>query len=184
MYDHLIWKEESRKIVYKCPVFEVGECISRSPKNKPKTFAVLEARDFAIVIPALETEKGREFVMVRQWRHGTGELSLEFPGGIIEKSEDNMQAALRELKEETGYSAGRIIKLGEFGPNPAIMSNAVHFFLAEDLINTGSQELDEDEYVKVETIPWKEVFSGMGKAPYIHALMGTAMVLYLKHIGL
>ena len=61
------------------------------------------------------------------------------------------------------------------------MSNTVHFFLAEDLNRTGPQELDEDEYVNVEIVPWERVLNGMGKAPYIHALMGTAMALYLQH---
>ena len=118
--------------------------------------------------------------MVRQWRHGARELSLEFPGGVFENGENAAAAAARELKEETGYSAGFIEKLGEFNPNPAIMSNLVHFFLARDLQPPEKQDLDDDEYVEVETLPWKEVLGGIGKAPYIHALMGTAMALYLK----
>ena len=182
MNNSLIWQEESRKTVYSCPVFSIGERISRSPADILKTYTVIDTLDWAIVIPVLETKGGREFVMVRQWRHGAGELSLEFPGGVFEKNEESAQAALRELREETGYTAGKMTKLGEFNPNPAIMSNQVHFFLAEDLISTGAQELDEDEYVNVETVAWEDVVKGMGKRPYIHALMGTALALYLPTI--
>ena len=183
MNDNLIWDEESRKTVFTCPVFSVSERLCRPPDAGQtailKPYTVLDTRDWAIVIPVLETEQGRKFVMVRQWRHGARELSLEFPGGVFEKGENPEIAGARELREETGYTAGKIETLGVFSPNPAIMSNRVHFLLALDLNPPLEQELDEDEYVEVETVPWKEVFHGLGKPPYIHALMGTAMALYL-----
>jgi len=180
MKDRLTWQEEDRKTVFTCPVFRVEERLCRSPNDDLKTFTILDASDWAIVIPVLETEQGRKFVMVRQWRHGARELSLEFPGGVFEKGENAESAAARELKEETGYSAGRIQKLGEFSPNPAIMSNRVHFFLATDLSSLVGQQLDEDEYVEVEIHAVEEVLNGIGKPPHTHALMGTAMALYLQ----
>jgi 8-oxo-dGTP pyrophosphatase MutT (NUDIX family) len=180
MKDHLTWREESQKTVFTSSVFNVEERVCRSPDEDKKTFTVLNASDWAIVIPVLETEQGGKFVMVWQWRHGARELSLEFPGGVFEKGENAETAARRELKEETGYSAGKIQKLGEFSPNPAIMSNRVHFFLATDLSAPVDQQLDEDEYVEVEIHAVEEVLNGMGKPPYIHALMGTAMALYLQ----
>ena len=186
MENSLNWQEESCKIVYNCRIFSITERSCRSPSLSPKqelkTFTVLDTADWAIVIPVLETQKGREFIMVRQWRHGAQDLSLEFPGGVFDKGEDSVQAAIRELKEETGYTAGKMIKLGDFNPNPAIMSNHVHFFLAQDLVKTGPQDLDDDEYVTVETVPWKNAVNGMGKPPFIHALMATALMLYLREV--
>ena len=179
MKDNLAWNEESRRTVFSCPIFTVGERFCRSPDNNLRTYTVLDTSDWAIVIPIVETERGREFVMVRQWRHGAREMSLEFPGGVFEKGESAEAAAARELREETGCVAGKIEKLGTFSPNPAIMSNRVHFFLALDLKPPLEQELDDDEYVEVENVPWEEVLRGLGKPPYIHALMGTAMALYL-----
>ena len=184
MKEHLVWKEEGRKVVFSCPIFSVEERYSRSPKNILKTYSVLDTSDWAIVIPVLETGRGKEFVMVRQWRHGALELSLEFPGGVLEKGENPEEAAKRELLEETGYRAGTLKKLGEFNPNPAIMSNHVHFFLAGDLAAPAGQSLDEDEFVEVETVPCDEVLKGMGKPPYIHAIMGTALALYLANPNL
>ena len=178
--DHLTWKEESRNTVFSCPIFSVGELVCRSPDNTLKTFTVLDSSDWAIVIPVVETEQGTRFVMVKQWRHGACELSLEFPGGVFRPLEDPALAAARELQEETGYRPNKIQKIGEFSPNPAIMSNRVHFFLAEDLENTGKTEPDEDEYLETVLVDADEVMKNMGRPPYIHALMGTALSLYLQ----
>lgn len=180
-YDHLVWEEKERKSVFKCRVFSITESLCRSPdKEADGVFTVIDAPDWAIVVPVLETESGSYFVMVRQWRHGARELSLEFPGGVFEAEEDSASAALRELEEETAYTAKKITKLGEMSPNPAIMDNHVHFFLAEGLSPLASQNLDADEYVDAELIPVDEVIRDMGKKPYIHALMGTALALYLN----
>ena len=185
---YLIWKEESRKEVFSCRVFSICESTCISPHHESRTFTVLDAADWAIVVPVLKTpsgspagtSEGRQFVMVRQWRHGSQSLSLEFPGGVLEPGEAPEAAAARELLEETGYKPGSLRKIGEFSPNPAIMANTVHFFLAEDLVNTGRQELDADEFVGVELVDAETVIKGMGKPPYIHALMGSALALYLE----
>ncbi|MCL2440118.1 MAG: NUDIX hydrolase [Treponema sp.] len=183
---HLAWTETGRKKAYECKIFSISDSYCKSPKQslenqpdeKPHTFTVIDTKDWAIVIPVIETPKGKQFLMVWQWRHGSQCLSLEFPGGVFEPGENPEEAAARELYEETGYKPNKIKKLGAFSPNPAMMSNTVHFFLAEDLIDTGKQKLDEDEYVEIELIDADEVIKGMGKPPYIHSLMGTALSLY------
>jgi len=178
--NRLAWKEEGKKKVFDCRIFSVCESYSRSPENELRTFTVIDAMDWVIVLPVLETLQGKKFVMVRQWRHGAQSLSLEFPGGVFEPGEDPEVAAAREMLEETGYKPGTMRKIGEFNPNPAIMSNRTHFFLAEDLIDTGNKELDIDEYVETELVSVDAVSQGMGQPPYIHALMGSAMALYLQ----
>lgn len=182
--ESLIWKEESCAKVFECRVFSIRESCCRSPQKELRKYTVIDAADWAIIIPVLETAQGRQFVMVWQWRHGAQELSLEFPGGVFEPGENPAVAAARELREETGYTPGKIRKIGECSPNPAIMSNRVHFFLAEDLTNSGKQELDEDEFIEVELVKGSEVFAGMGQPPYTHALMGSALTLYLQQTAL
>jgi len=184
----LIWSEEGRKQVFDCKVFSIWESYCKAPQsrqndNETQVFTVIDARDWVIVVPVINSPNGKQFVMVWQWRHGSQSMSLEFPGGVMEPGENPGEAALRELQEETGYIPERIEKIGEACPNPAIMSNKVHFFLAENLKGGGKQNLDEDEYVEVALHNTEEVIQGMGKKPYIHALMGTALSLYCQRIS-
>ena len=181
----LAWSEEGRKQVADCRIFTVWESYCKPPKyqredEKPHTFSVIDARDWVIVVPVIETPNGKQFVMVWQWRHGSQCMSLEFPGGVSDPGERPEQAAARELFEETGYKPGKITKLGDFNPNAAIMTNKIHVFLAEDLQGGGKQSLDEDEYVEAALVDTKEVIQGMGSEPYVHALIGAALCLYQK----
>jgi len=182
--DKLTWTEKERKKVFECKIFSVLESWCEAPdsaeRKDAQVFSVIDTKDWVLVVPVLETESGKQFVMVWQWRHGSKCLSLEFPGGVMESGEEPEEAGKRELYEETGYKPARMKKLGEFSPNPAIMSNKVHIYLAEDLTNSGKQKLDEDEFVEIEIVDEKKVINGMGKEPFVHALMGTALSLYLK----
>jgi len=189
---YLKWTETGRKKICDCRIFSVFEsyCMPPSKNEEPssskkpsasektKTFSVIETKDWALVVPVIDTPEGKKFVMVWQWRHGSQCLSLEFPGGVFEAGEKPEEAAARELYEETGYKPQKIKKIGEFSPNPAIMANRIHFFLAEDLQGSGKQKLDEDEYVEVELVDIDRAINGMGREPFIHALMGTAAAMY------
>ena len=179
----LVWKEEKKKNVFTSNVFSVSERHCTGPENKSRIFTVLDASDWVIIVPVLKTNQKEKFVMVNQWRHGSKCLSLEFPGGVCEPGEDPKEAAARELLEETAYKPGKMIKLGELSPNPAIMSNKVNIYLAEDLFNTGKQNLDADEFVDVELVDKETVLKNIGKPPFFHALMVSALALYLHHSG-
>ncbi|MDR2211428.1 MAG: NUDIX hydrolase [Spirochaetaceae bacterium] len=177
---HLVWTEIGRKEVYRSRVLSVRDTICRSPEGKDSTFTVIDSPDWVIVVPLLKTKDGPRFLMVRQWRHGSRELSLEFPGGVLERGETGEAGAARELAEETAHRAEGLIKLGTMSPNPAIMSNHVHFYYAENLSPLESQSLDEDEFVDTEPLPPGEVIHGMGRPPYVHALSAAALALYLS----
>ena len=104
------------------------------------------------VIPV--TENG-EAVFVNQFRYALGKVTLEVPAGKLEKGEDPAEAALRELSEETGYSAGNIIPIGELYTTPALIDEVIYMYLATDL-REGEQHLDNGEFVNALKIPLAE----------------------------
>ena len=176
--EKLKWTEGEKKTLLTTCVFEVTSRHNTSVTGVEGDYIIMNARDWAIVIP----KKEDKFLMVKQWRHGESKLSIEFPGGVIDAGEAPDHAARRELEEETGFKAGKLTKLGTVNPNPALFSNHVHVYLAEELISTGKQHLDEDEFVNYFEMPINEVIEGMGTDQFPHALMGTALAMYLKKV--
>lgn len=175
--DRLKWEIIGTKKLLHTPVFDVTEQAEVSATGIRGDYIAMDAPDWVQVIAEYE---GR-FLLVRQWRHAAQCLSLEFPGGVVDRGEDPATAARRELLEETGFKAGRLIHLGTVSPNPALFSNRYHVYLADDLVPTGTQQLDDDELLNFLSKPVDEVISGYGKGEYAHALMGTALMFYMQH---
>lgn len=109
----------------------------------------------AVCVIAL-TENHR-VLMERQWRSGYGGVTLEIPAGKLDfDGEDPLSAAQRELREETGAVAQRWIDLGEYYGSPAILSEKIHMYMAEEL-SFGDTDYDDDEIMQVEQIPLSDL---------------------------
>lgn len=173
---NLKWQPLGKKILQKTSIGSLCEIESLSPEKEKSNYIVLDTPDWVIVIPEIDDC----FLMVEQWRHGANQLCKEFPGGVIDEGETPEQGALRELLEETGYKPKKLTKLGSMSPNPAIMSNHVHFFLAQDLVKEGKQELDADEYVSFFKETKENVINNMGDTLCQHGLMASALMFYLR----
>lgn len=106
------------------------------------------------VCVAALTDKN-EILMVRQFRCPYGEVLLELPAGKLEKGEDPFESGKRELCEETGALADVYGDLGKFYPTPGYCGEVISMYYATNL-TFGEQNLDEDEFLKVEKIPLKK----------------------------
>ena len=110
----------------------------------------------AVAIVALTDDD--QIVMERQYRYACGRPVLEIPAGKIDKGEtDPVAAAVRELKEETGYTADEIIHLGDCNPSCAYSEEVIHIYLMRGLTK-GEQQLDDDEALELIEMPFEEVY--------------------------
>jgi 8-oxo-dGTP pyrophosphatase MutT (NUDIX family) len=127
----------------------------RNPRNaKTMKAVILEAPDWVNII-AITPEK--KVVIVRQFRFGVAKTTVEIPAGIIDEGETSEQAAIRELREETGYSARSWKYLGWFEGNVAFLNNVCHFWLALDAVKTHSLHLDWGEEISSTEMSLKEI---------------------------
>lgn len=117
-------------------------------------YYVRESRGF-VVIFAL-AEDGR-VVLVRQYKHGIAQVLLELPAGAIDPGEQPLQTAMRELEEETGYTAPSLELVRSFVVDPTNSDTIAHLFLARDARKTAEQNLDVTENIEVQLVSLEEL---------------------------
>jgi 8-oxo-dGTP pyrophosphatase MutT (NUDIX family) len=163
------WRRRSSEIVADCRVFKVRRDLSLSPDGSSEhDFFVLEAGDWINVIPLTDDD---EVVMIEQYRHGSEDVTLEIPGGMVDEGETPREAAARELLEETGYSSDEIVALGRVRPNPAIHNNWLHTFLARRAAFVRPPQFDTTEHCAVRRVPVARVPALIADGTITHALV-------------
>ena len=140
-------------------------------------YYVLEYSDWVNVIAI--TKEGL-FVMEKQYRHGLGTDNIEIPCGAMENGEEPLEAAKRELLEETGYGNGKWSRLMTLAVNPSSMNNRTHCFLAVDVEKISEQSLDATEELTVHLMSESEVKALLDSGEIQHALMAAPLYRYFS----
>jgi 8-oxo-dGDP phosphatase len=145
-------------------------------------YYVLDYPDWVNVVAL---DKDDYVVLVRQYRHALGCVSLELPCGGMEPTDENpITAGARELLEETGYGkAERMTLIASLSPNTASHSNLSHTVLAENVVEIQPPQYDDIEVLEVERVPYREALQLAFNGAMMQALHVSALVLGLRAAG-
>ncbi|MBR2411485.1 MAG: NUDIX hydrolase [Clostridia bacterium] len=179
--DGLFEKQLNSTNVYKGRLLDVYSDEIVLPNGHKSKREYIKHVGAACVVPV--DDEGN-VIIEKQFRYPFSKVLTEIPAGKLDsKAEPHLDAALRELKEETGYSAEKMIYLGEFYPTCAYSDEIIHMYLATGL-KKGEQKLDDDEFVGVEKMPLEELVAEIMKGNIPDGKTQTAILkayYYLKN---
>ncbi len=151
-------------------------------KNQETDFFFLDTGDWATI---LAVTKDNKVIMTRQYKQGADGFVNELPAGIVEKSDKNpAQAIKRELLEETGYEAGKVIPLGFVWANSRSSRSRAHCFLAKDCEKIKEPKLDEDEQLETYEIGLNDFIVKILNTEILNWDAYIITIRALKHLGL
>lgn len=171
------WRPLETREAMRCRVFSVRAALQREDPvpgepQKEGEFYVIDAPDWVNVVALTDRD---ELLLIEQWRHGVDHTTLEIPGGMVDPGETPLEAARRELLEETGYRATSWAPLGCVEPNPAIQSNRCHTFVALGCARVGTPRFDGNERIHLHPTPYTEVPPMLAGGRITHALVVAAL---------
>ncbi|MHC5012710.1 MAG: NUDIX hydrolase [Planctomycetota bacterium] len=144
----------------------------REGDDREGEFWFIDAPDWVNVVALTDDD---ELVLIRQWRHAREAITLEIPGGTVDAGESPEEAARRELLEETGYEARQWARLGVIEPNPAILTNRCHTWLALGATKVAEPDFEGNEHCVTELRPWADAMKLVKEGAITHALVVVAL---------
>ena len=140
------------EVLMKGRAFAIRRDHLKTPDGRETKLEIIEHGGSVVIIPV--NENGN-VLLVRQYRHATGQDLLELPAGTLDEDEDPEVCAAREIREETGMAAGTLKMLGEFYLAPGYSDEFMTVYLATEL-SVSPLEADEDEFLSIESVPIAE----------------------------
>lgn len=177
----LRWQVTRRKLAATYPIFTIHDQHAIHPETgEERPFVIVDCPSWVNVIALTPSD---EVVLVSQYRHGSDNVELEIPGGMVDPGEDPLHAGQRELAEETGYEAKEWLQLGVVKPNPAFQTNLCWTYLALDAQRTQDPTPDGGEVIEVTTQPLSLIPTYIKERTIDHSLVVAAFTHLLLHTG-
>ncbi len=134
----------------------------------------------SVVVVALPDDD--HVLMIKQYRHPVAGISIELPGGFVEEGEEPLQAAKREMLEETGYTFSDYHYLGRIAANPGVLNNFTYMYVARNVKGTQKQQLEQSEEITIEIFEIRELLELLHSNSIIQSLHATACFYALLHL--
>ncbi|MFC6837723.1 NUDIX hydrolase [Halomarina ordinaria] len=179
--DDLAWETLAGEVAYTCPGFDVRHEDVRLPDGTETDYDYLSEPPAVVILPF--TSDG-DLVVIEEWRQAVRRINRGLPvGGVEPDDEDYRAAAHRELREETGYEADRVVPLTTVEPANGIADSELHFFVAYDCEPAGDQDLDVDETIHPSTTDY-EAFRAAIRDGDVRDGRAVLGVLYYDSFGI
>lgn len=174
------WECKDSSLHADCKVYSIlKERWRNEVESSEGDFFVMDVGDWAVTIAMTADQK---VVLVRQFRFGTGDFSWELPAGVVDPGESALQAGLRELYEESGYTGSDAEVIGVVHPNPAIQRNLCHLILLRNAVKTGEGSPGPNEFFEVRELSLPELYAWAKNGTITHAIVHTALFFLGKHL--
>jgi ADP-ribose pyrophosphatase len=159
--------------------FAIRRDYLKTPNGLETKLDIIEHGGSVILVPV---DADGNLLFVRQYRHAAGMDLLELPAGTLEEGEDPAVCAAREIREETGFAADKIEKIGDFYLAPGYSTEFMHVYLAQELRHD-PLEADADEFLSVEKIPFIDAIRMAERGEIPDAKSLAALLLAKSHLG-
>ena len=171
------WKLIDSTVAFKDKILSIHHNKYHFSKlDESMVFTAITLNDWVMIVPV--TTDGK-FIIAKQFRAGTDKVVLEFPGGAIDRNEHPDTAAKRELLEETGATFKDIFKASTIEPNPALLSNQCHIYIATGCVIDQKQSLDKFEDIELEFYSKDELEDMIRSGEFHQGISLAAYSLYL-----
>ncbi|MEW6404919.1 MAG: NUDIX hydrolase [Chloroflexota bacterium] len=166
------------EMLYKGRAFAIRRDFLKTPDGRETKLDIVEHGGSVVLVPV---DGEGNILFVRQYRHATGKDLLELPAGTRDEDEPYLVCAAREIREETGMEAGKLVKVGEFFLAPGYSTEFMAVFIATEL-KVNPLQADEDEFLELERIPIQKAFEMAEKGEVLDAKSLAGLLLARPHL--
>jgi ADP-ribose pyrophosphatase len=175
-----MFKKIKSTLAQKLPLFQLRfDEYEIENDDRPFTATVFESRDASNVIAVTSSS---EIIMVKQFRYGIEEYTLELPGGLVDEGETHMQAAIRELEEETGYTGTDWEFFTKIAQQPVFIDSYIHTFYCKNAKLEKIKKMDHGEHTEVVLISTTDLKKMLMEDSFIHPHAYSALAKFFLHL--